>query len=151
MAIAPKTIHLFFVLVLFASCGSHTGAPDMAWLIRQVDSTENVFMLMTAKDGVQAAFTTFADDSAVIKRGNDSLIFGKQAIANYYSNPVFLSASVSWKPDFIDVSDDGTMAWTYGRYEWKLQDPTAGPQSFRGVFHTVWKRQANGSWKYVWD
>jgi ketosteroid isomerase-like protein len=22
---------------------------------------------------------------------------------------------------------------------------------YQGVFHTVWKRQPDGTWKYVWD
>jgi ketosteroid isomerase-like protein len=31
-------------------------------------------------------------------------------------------AIVTWTPDFIDVSQDGSMAYTYGKYLWKIPD-----------------------------
>jgi ketosteroid isomerase-like protein len=43
------------------------------------------------------------------------------------------------------------MAYTYGKYLWKVKDTTGKIQEFKGVFHTVWKRQSDGSWKYGWD
>jgi ketosteroid isomerase-like protein len=43
------------------------------------------------------------------------------------------------------------MAYTYGKYTWRSKDTANQNASFSGIFHTVWKRQADGTWKYVWD
>jgi len=43
------------------------------------------------------------------------------------------------------------MGYTYGKYIWSSTDPAGKPITFNGIFHTVWKKQPDGSWKYVWD
>ena len=106
---------------------------------------------MAADKGIAEAFYFFADLNATIKRQNDTLIHGKDPIKNYYSTPFYQKATVKWSPDFVDASPDGDMGYTYGKYVWSSTDSTGKPITFKGVFHTVWKRQADGSWKYVWD
>ena len=45
-----------------------------------------------------------------------------------------------------------TMAYTYGNYEMKyLAENESEIQESRGIFHTVWKKQKDGTWKYVYD
>jgi len=34
---------------------------------------------------------------------------------------------------------------------WKIKDEQGKIAEYKGVFHTVWKKQADKSWKYVWD
>jgi hypothetical protein len=70
---------------------------------------------MCAEKGIAEAFYFFADDSAVIKRQNDTLIIGQKKIKLYYSKPAYQNALVNWTPDFVDVSDDGTLANSYGK------------------------------------
>lgn len=101
--------------------------------------------------GAAWAFHAYAANDAVIKRENDSLVIGKNAILHYYSKPMYQHAIANWKPDFTDVSDDGTMAYTYGKYTWNMKDAAGQELTFSGIFHTVWKKQADGKWKYVWD
>src|SRR5688572_8982731 len=96
-------------------------------------------------------FTFFADSNATIKRQNDTLIHGKEAIKNFYSTPFYQKATVKWSPDFVDASPGGDMGYTYGKYVWSSTDSAGKPITFNGVFHTVWKKQPDGSWKYVWD
>ncbi len=116
----------------------------------EVFNTEKAFEQLCADSGIAVGFVRFADKEAVILRGNDSIIKGKEAIRNFYkkTDP---KASVSWTPDFIEVSKDGSMAYTYGGYIWKIKQDDGTIKEFKRVFHTVWKRQKNGSWKYVWD
>lgn len=118
---------------------------------KEILDTEKAFEKMASEKGIPAAFYHFADDRAVIKRENDTLIIGKEQIKMYYENQTPEGATVNWTPDFIDVSDCGNMAYTYGKYVWKLTDETGKQLELNGVFHTVWKRQADKNWKYVWD
>jgi len=60
-------------------------------------------------------------------------------------------ATVNWTPDFIDVADDGTLGYTYGKFSWKIKNDQGAVTEYKGVFHTVWKKQKDNTWKYVWD
>jgi ketosteroid isomerase-like protein len=88
---------------------------------------------------------------AVIKRENDTLIKGKENIRAYYETRELKNATVKWTPDFIEVSESGDLGYTYGQYLWTIISAEGDTSEFKGVFHTVWKRQDDGSWKYVWD
>ena len=143
-----KLLYLLFTGILFFSCSQQI---DKEKIKQEVFNTEKSFEKMCAEKGIAAGFFFFADDSAVIKRQNDTLIIGKENIKNYYSKEFYKNAFVKWTPDFIDVSNDGSMAYTYGKYVWTAKDENGKSSEFKGVFHTVWKRQADKSWKYVWD
>ena len=157
----PKTVRMkilvfpattfFSILLLFNSCNTKKEPNNREAFRNEIINTERDFEKAARDKGIKEAFYSFADENAVIKRGNDSLITGKENIKNFYSKPVFREAEVTWKPDFTDVSADGTLGYTYGKYIWKSKDKNGRRTEFRGVFHTVWKRQADGTWRYVWD
>jgi ketosteroid isomerase-like protein len=118
---------------------------------KEILQTEKAFEKMAAEKGIAEAFYEFAADSAVILRENDTLIAGKENIRLYYERKNAVGATVNWTPDFVDVADCGTLAYTYGRYVWKIRNHLGEPVEYRGVFHTVWKKQKDGTWKYTWD
>lgn len=144
-----KKFFLFgVVLVLIFSCNTSV---EKESLIKEIFNSEKAFEKMCAEKGIAEAFYFFADDSAVIKRENDTLIIGKEQIKEYYDKEFYKTAKVNWTPDLIDVSEDGTLAYTYGKYLWVSKDEKGNDVEYRGVFHTVWKRQKDNTWKYVWD
>lgn len=136
---------------IMQSCTTTVTRTDPDSARKEVARAEADFARMAAEKGIAEAFATFADSNAVIKRKNDSLIVGKAGIRNFYSNDFYKAASVSWSPDFIEVSSSGDLAYTYGTYTWKSTDTSGHPIELKGIFHTVWKKQADGTWKYVWD
>lgn len=113
--------------------------------------TEKAFEKMSSEKSIPEAFYYYADENAVIKRENDTLIFGKENIRNYYEKEGSNDATVNWSPDFIYVSYSGDLGYTYGKYIWRIKDGYGKILENKGVFHTVWKRQKDNSWKYVWD
>lgn len=124
---------------------------DKTELKNDIFRTEKAFEKMVSEKGMAEAFYFFADDSAVIKRENDTLITGKENIRKYYEKRKTKNATLSWTPDFIDVSDCGTLGYSFGKYVWRSKDQNGNMIEHKGVFHTVWKRQPDKSWKYVWD
>ena len=84
-------------------------------------------------------------------RGNDSIISGNKQIREFYEKKQNKNTTVNWTPDFIEVSKDGTLAYTYGKYVWKIRKEDGTTSESKGVFHTVWKLQQDKTWKYVWD
>jgi ketosteroid isomerase-like protein len=146
-------IVIAMVAMVFASASAgHAQTQDRKGkAIKEIESAERDFQKMTVSKGLAEAFFFYADNNAVIKRENDTLIRGREAIRNYYSSPGYSAASVVWAPDYTDASAQGDMGYTFGRYTWTVRDSTGNANEYKGVFHTVWKKQPDGSWKYVWD
>lgn len=139
-------IYCFLVLMVF-SC--RNAEKHVEYKI-EVLKAEASFALMAEEKGMAEAFLYFASDEAVINR-NDSIIKGKEAIRQYFKNQTLKEINLQWEPDFVDVSASGDMAYTYGKYYFNAVD-SAGNRIFSdGIFHTVWKRQEDGSWKFVYD
>lgn len=137
--------------IFFLSACNPASLPENEIARKQIAAAEKEFEQLAGAKGIAEAFAYFADSMAVIKRGNDSLIKGKEGIRNFYSAGYYKQANVKWSPDFIEASEDGKMGYTYGRYQWTSTESNGIAVSSTGVFHTVWKKQADGSWKYVWD
>jgi ketosteroid isomerase-like protein len=145
--LTEKFARMIFFCFLFFSCA----CPKKQDSKKEIAEAEKEFQKMAAEKGIAEAFYFFADTNATIKRQNDTLIHGKENIRSYYSAVFFKSASVIWSPDFIDVAQGGDFGYTFGKYTWKSKDSSGKVSEFKGVFHTVWKKQKDGSWKYVWD
>ena len=148
MRLIHPTILAALLLVLSAC---QPAPPDKEKLKGEIKAVEAAFRDAVNAKGAGKAFAEFAAEGATVRRENDTLIHGKEAIERYHGTPFFLSAKADWAPDFIDVSDDGTMAYSYGRYHWDYPDSSGQTQTLAGGYMTIWKRQADGSWKYVWD
>ena len=144
--------YVFFILVIIVLASCKHQLEDKTTLLEQckkeILETEKNFSVMAQKEGMNKAFLAFVSDDGVLLR-NDSLIQGKQAIMHYMKNST--SKGLSWKPDFVDVSAAGDLGYTYGKYTFTYQDSAGVDKTSTGIFHTVWKRQEDGSWKFVWD
>ena len=139
-------------LIILNSC---TQGPDDASLERwkqEIREAERDFAAMAEKEGISRAFLHFADDEAVLMRG-DKLYRGKQELEELFAGTASSprDEKLSWSPDFVDVSASGDLGYTYGNYTYSFTDSTGAEVERKGVFHTVWKRQVDGSWRFVWD
>lgn len=137
----------FVLVVLLVSCNAHI---DKATIQQEIIATEQAFETMAMEQGLASAFFFFAADSAVILRGA-SIIKGRSNIHNFYQCDRFNNVILSWEPQFVEVSDCGTMAYTYGAYQMKSANEEGEEIESRGYFHTIWKKQCDNSWRYVWD
>ncbi|MDX2128619.1 MAG: nuclear transport factor 2 family protein [Chloroherpetonaceae bacterium] len=143
---------LFVAIICGFALSSCTNPPQSQETIKaEIKKAENNFRDEMRILGAAGAFFKYAAPDAVIKRENDTLIRGAESIKAYYSQPFYHNATADWEPEFIEVSPDGNLAYTYGRYEWTVKRDSLPTLQFNGVFHTVWRRMPNGEWKYVWD
>ncbi len=139
---------VMFALIFSIACNQNV---DKEIIKKEIEETEKQFEIMCREKSIAEAFAFFADEKAVIKRGNDSLISGKNNILNYYEKETYKKAKVNWKPDFIEVSDCGNLAYSYGKYSWIIINEDSTTSEFKGIYTTIWKRQTDKIWKYVWD
>ena len=141
------SLYLIISFLLVNSCDTETKTDSIEKWKQEIRQAEEDFATMAKEKGIHDAFLYYAADDAVLKRG--SLIIGKNAIDKHLEKST--SKNLSWSPDFVDVSTSGDLGYTYGKYVYQYVDSIGNPLKDTGVFHTVWKRQTNGSWKFVWE
>jgi len=146
------TCILIVVFPLAISCKEAVSSNSIENWKSEIVETEHAFAGMAAKEGIPAAFVSYAAEDVAILR-NDTLFTGKESLLKFYSKPRYNSdnVQVSWEPDFVDVSSSGDLGYTYGKYTYTVTDSSGNSKSYKGIFHTVWKRQPDGKWKFVWD
>lgn len=141
----------FFLLLMFLACQPVADQSiDVAALREEVKATELAFAEMAMKQGVAEAFAHYAAKDVVLSRGK-RLIRGKEAMRAYFEEQTLSNVMLNWDPVFIDVSSCGDLAYTYGPYGFSATDTSGVRIEDTGYFHTVWRRQEDGSWKFVWD
>ncbi len=147
-----KLVIISIVLLFFNSCCMNSNQNNVEEWKSEILQAESDFAEMAKQKGIKTAFLFFADEKAVLSR-NNKLIEGKENIRKFFESQSSENKNVSlvWKPDFLDVSESGDIGYTYGKYKYSATDSNSEKIETEGVFHTVWKKQTDGSWKYVWD
>ena len=147
-----KILLKYLILIITFSCQNESKESTIEQWKDEIIETEKKFADMASSDGLKEAFLFYADANAVLER-NNVLHQGKQSIAELFekNSTPSINVTLTWTPDFVDVSNAGDLGYTYGKYQYISTDSLGNKQESEGVFHTVWKRQKDGSWKYVWD
>jgi len=134
-------------LLVFALCAALTVRPGQCnsteELAMQVRATETAFaQAMAARD--HNAFVAHVADEALFF-SSEAVLRGKAAVAAgwkaFFEGP---TAPFSWEPEQVEVLDSGTLAISSG--------PVRDAEGRRiGSFNSIWRREADGRWKIVFD
>ena len=93
----------------------------------------------------------FADDATAFPAGKP-LIHGKAALREFYSamfsTPEF---TLEWRPVKADMAASADLGYTIGTSESRYRDKNGKIVTQPGKYLTVWKKQADGSWKVAAD
>lgn len=124
--------------------------PDKEKLKADVAAMEDAFCAMGKKDGLLAAFQHFAAPDVAFIDTDPRQWRGAAAVKQRMGEDR-PGVSLTWSAYFTDVSDDGTLGYNYGRYELRSPGSEGKERVSGGWFLSIWKRQPDGSWKYVMD
>lgn len=108
------------------------------------------FAAAVAEGGADAWASWFAEDGAIIQPGVGE-IRGRAAIREFMAGLNEPGVSLRWAPDRADVAAGGDLGWTTGHYVSESTAPDGTPQRAEGLYVSIWRRQADGSWKVVMD
>ena len=152
MSFKRKVFHLFIIIVTITlvSCSNSNHNQNIDLWKEEIKNIEKAFNDMAQEEGIAVAFEHYIADDGVLMRNNE-LIQGKEVVSAFLEQNTDPNSTLTWTPTFIDVSRSGDMAYTYGDYQYTQVDSLGNTKEFNGVFHTVWKKQNDGSWKFVWD
>jgi ketosteroid isomerase-like protein len=138
----------FILLSLIYSC-TRPGPqlPDK----EQLMLADRQFSEYSVNNGMKKAFSAFADSSVVLLRANSMPIEGGNALSERMSNIPDTLFTLSWEPINGEIAGSGDLGFTYGVYTSTPRDTSVGQKAEQGTYVTIWKKQADGSWKYVLD
>lgn len=96
------------------------------------------------------AFATFIDEDARFVGGE--VRRGPAAIVESWG-PFFADdgPEIAWRPQFVEVLEDDTLALTRGPYRMITTAEDGTRKEYWGTFNSVWRKQADGGWKIVFD
>ena len=119
--------------------------------LQEMVTTEQAFSKMAEEKNTRDAFMAFiADDGLLFRPG---AVNGKKWMIEHPApapqNPD-KKTLLAWQPKFAGMAASGDMGFTTGPWESKADIKDEKPQGY-GHFVTVWKKQPDGSWKFVVD
>ncbi|MDX1939433.1 MAG: DUF4440 domain-containing protein [Saprospiraceae bacterium] len=141
---------LLLIIMSSASAQKKTKKIDLEKAKTEVWQAELDFSALAGREGLATAFYTNAAEDAVINRGG-TVIKGRDAIKAFYDKENYKAAKLVWAPDFVDVAASGDLAYTYGKFTFTGIGVDGKELKSEGIFHSVWKKQKDGSWKFVYD
>jgi ketosteroid isomerase-like protein len=111
---------------------------------RALVQMERDFAKAAVTKGMRDAFLAFiADDGILFQPGP---VNGKK----FWTERQPRKGLLSWEPIFADVSRAGDLGYTTGPWEFRPNGADDKPVAF-GQYFTIWKKQSDGSWKFVLD
>lgn len=108
-------------------------------------AAEQAFIQMAKDKNTRDAFLHFLHDDAVTV-GSYGPITGKESIRKQKADASLLSWSIS----FCDISSAGDLGYNVGPWEFFANRTDSLPVAW-GHFHSIWKKQPDGSWKNMLD
>jgi ketosteroid isomerase-like protein len=122
-----------------------SGEKDFPKSLAPVVGAEHAFAEYSIAHGMKEAFLNFAaPDGVIFRRGPVN------AIEAWTRTTPAPSGLLTWWPVYADVSGAGDLGYTTGPYEFR-EKPSDEKPSGAGHYFTIWRRQPDGSWKFVVD
>lgn len=123
---------------------------------KQVAEAEHAFSEYSVKHGIPEAFYHFiADDGIALSatgppRSKESYAREIDSAKKKKETPG-PKPILKWKPFFTYAAASGDMAYNYGPYEFAFTSAKGEKKTYYGCFITVWKKQPDKTWKFVFD
>lgn len=145
-----KLLIILLLSISLIGCASKQDKQIREQSKSEILATEKAFEQMLKEKGASEAFSFYAAEAAVIAK-KDTLLRGKEAIRKFYQTWQYSNVSLTWTAEFVDAAESGELGYTYGPYRFSATDRDGKSITGEGYFHTVWKKQADGNWRFVWD
>ena len=138
-----KTLWTILAVVILTGCCREQKS-DPSVLI----ATDKAFSQMSVEKGVNAAFIFYADDSVVKLRDGNFPITGKNDLVKACLSRPDTGMILKWEPVGAEIGRADDLGYTFGEWELSLK---AKDTILYGNYISIWKKQADGSWKYIID
>ncbi len=139
-----------FLLMGMNACNSKpekAATPDLVSEKISLLKADKAFSEMSVKQGMKAAFLEYIDSNGVLLRPGRVPIVGADAV-DFLISQDDASYTLNWQPQAAVVANAADLGYTYGIY---ALHPKAVDTVLYGTYMNIWKKQADGSWRFVMD
>jgi ketosteroid isomerase-like protein len=144
-----KKVLVFVSAIALASCNCSAPTGDNAKTAEAVIQTDKDFNSYSIKNGQKAAFLYYADSSQISFGENELPTIGIAALRESIKKNHDTISKLTWEPYRGEGSGD--IGYTFGWWKFSTKTKTGADTIYQGNYVTVWKKQKDGSWKYVID
>lgn len=137
-----KKIIILVVLVIMHGC---TPADNSGQACDEILEADNSMNELAGAVGFHKALLRYADDNVIKPNEGDLPVIGKKLVEAKWAGKED-TKGISWKPIRVEASTAGDFGYTFGYWKFIMKDTT-----LYGNYCTVWKKQKDGSWKFVFD
>jgi len=135
-------------LSLLALAGVAAAAPAVRPELAAMADTERAFSKLSVEKGIRESFLTyFADDAINFAPGP---VNAKQAIRSRPAPAQPPPVTLEWTPMYGDISQAGDLGYLTGPFVFTDHGPRQQPPG-HGAYFSIWKKQADGTYKVVLD
>jgi ketosteroid isomerase-like protein len=97
-----------------------------------------------------AGFASWFAENGVALGNGQAPVIGRVAIEKSASwSPA--NYQLTWTPTDAQMGPSGDMGYTWGHFEGRSKDASGNPVLTSGRYMTIWRKEADGSWKVVLD
>ncbi len=133
------------VWLMSNSCSVGEGTTDKQAMMQ----TDRDFSTYSENEGMIEAFDRFmTDDARMLQAGSDEIV-GREACIKSLGEST--GKSLTWEPTFAEISETGDLGYTIGEWKMVVVDSTNESKEYFGNYVTIWKKQQDGEWKFVFD
>jgi ketosteroid isomerase-like protein len=129
------------IIILPFVLPAQTTNPDLQAMV----AAERAFAQLARDQNTKDAFLYFLTDDAITS-GPSGPIKGKEGIKNQEVN----SSWLHWEVAFSDIAGSGDFGYNTGPWEYRANKTDEKAVAF-GEFNSIWKKQADGSWRNALD
>jgi ketosteroid isomerase-like protein len=152
-------LSLLLLISLAGACRTRVDSPramNPAAAIRQtaideIREADQNFSILSEKQGMAKAFTTYAADEVIRLNDGAAPTIGFDSLRAQMSRLPANGPVLTWQVLKADAAQSGELGYTFGQWMLSGKDEAGKKMAKYGVYMTVWKRQRNGQWRFVLD
>jgi ketosteroid isomerase-like protein len=124
--------------------------PQTRGALESIRAADAAFSALAARIGTGRAFGEYAAENAQIFSTPGEFITGPSAISAAFG-PASDNSSLVWHPVAGEAAQSGDLGFTVGNAEFIGKREDGAPVVHYSKYLTVWKKQRDGTWRYVVD
>jgi len=121
----------------------------------EIVETDKKFSKLSTQKGYLQAFYSYIDDNGLVVSENGQAPANKETyqktIEYYKKNKPKSELTLSWQPLYADISLSGELGYTHGHAKWITKDAKGKNSEGFSYYLSIWKKQADSSFKFVFD
>jgi ketosteroid isomerase-like protein len=113
-------------------------------------AADSAFSARSVAEDVASAFSTFVAPDGAVLSGGPGILYGPDVIRKAFAGAA-RTLTLTWSPRLAEIAGSGDLGFTVGEATTRSLDGAGPPRVSDSKYLTVWRRQRDGTWRFVVD